>query len=98
MTHPIHTIRSVEVVGPHSLRLAFGDGLERTVDLTDVLAGALYGPLADPAFFARVALDPEAQTIAWPNGADFDPATLHDWPDHEREWKERAQRWRMATV
>jgi hypothetical protein len=50
------------------------------IDFEPVLHGELYAPLRDPDFFARVALDPEAGTLVWPNGADFDPATLHDWP------------------
>lgn len=24
--------------------------------------------------------DPELRTLVWPNGADFDPYVLHDWP------------------
>jgi hypothetical protein len=29
----------------------------------------------------------------WPNGADFDPAILHDWRDHEASMIALAQRW-----
>jgi hypothetical protein len=25
-------------------------------------------------------------TVDMPNGADFDPATLHDWPAHAQAW------------
>jgi hypothetical protein len=32
-----------------------------------------------------VQIDPEAHSLAWPNGADFDPATLHDWPKYVEE-------------
>jgi hypothetical protein len=35
--------------------------------------------LQDPELFGRVRLDPEVHTLVWPNGAHFDPATLHDW-------------------
>ena len=31
--------------------------------------------------FNRVALDSEVGTLAWRHGGDFDPATLHDWPE-----------------
>ena len=27
-------------------------------------------------------IDPEVHTLVWPNGAGFDPATLHDWPEY----------------
>ncbi len=45
---------------------------------------------------AVVAIDPEADTLVWPNGADFDPATLHDWPTEGPRMAEHAARWRSA--
>lgn len=36
--------------------------------------------------------------MLWPNGADFDPATLHDWPEHETAMKEMAARWEAAEL
>ena len=93
MSHPIHRITSVEVVPPHALRLVFADGLERTINLEPILAGELYRPLRNPAIFAQVRLDPEVHTVVWPSGADFAPATLHDWPEHESAFRAAAQRW-----
>ena len=61
--------------------------------LRPVLAGELFGLLRDLDLFARVAVDAEAQSLVWPNGADFDPATLHDWPEHEQALRELARRW-----
>jgi hypothetical protein len=99
MTHPIHRVQAFDVVGTYVLRVRFRDGTEQVIDFEPVLRGALYGPLRDPAMFARVRIDPEAETLVWPNGADFDPATLHDWPEHApsmidmaRQWKEPASR------
>ena len=43
--------------------------------------------------FNQVALNAEGDTLLWPNGADFDPATLHDWPEVEAEFVEMAQSW-----
>ena len=40
-----------------------------------------------------MALSPEGYTLLWPNGADFDPATLHDWPEIEAEFVQLAQSW-----
>ena len=31
---------------------------------------------------SQVQIDPEAHTLVWPTGADFDPAMLHDWPEY----------------
>jgi len=41
-------------------------------------------------------LDREVHALVWPNGADFDPATLHDWPEHEAAMIALARRWAAA--
>jgi len=93
MHHPLYRIIACELVGPFTLRLRFNDGLSRTIDFESILHGELYGPLHDPRVFAQVNLDPEIHTIVWPSGADFDPATLHDWPEHELAFRAAAQSW-----
>ncbi len=98
MTHPIHRITSVEVTGTYGLRIGFDDGSSRQVDLEPILEGELYGPLRDPELFAKVEVDPEVHTLVWPNGADFDPAILHDWPEHEEAMRSLARRWALASV
>ena len=98
MNHPIYRITSVERIAPYALRLIFNDGLARVIDFESIIEGELYGPLRDPAVFARVTLDPEIHTVVWPCGADFDPATLHDWPEHEAAFRAAAERWSHATA
>ena len=98
MDHPIYRIVSVRSLGGYRIRVSFDDGSAREVDLEPVLRGELYGPLRDPAVFAAVEIDPEVHTLVWPNGADFDPAVLHDWPQHEAAMRELAQKWVLAGV
>jgi Protein of unknown function (DUF2442) len=98
MEHPIYRVSSVEPLGGYRLRVAFDDQSAREIDLGTVLEGEIYGPLRDPAMFAAVAIDPEVHTLVWPNGADFDPAVLHDWPKHEPAMRELAKRWSLAGV
>ena len=38
----------------------------------------IFEPLRDPEYFCRFTLDPELETLVWPNGADFAPEFLHD--------------------
>jgi len=96
--HPIHRVTSFERVGTYTLRIAFADGARQTVDLAPVLAGELYGPLQNVELFAQVRLDPESHTLVWPNGADFDPGTLHDWPLVAEELAARAREWSSVSA
>lgn len=68
----------------------FADTTEQQSDFRPVSHGVMFGPLQDPAMFNAVTIDSEAGTLVWPNGADFDPATLHDWPDVSEELAARA--------
>lgn len=73
-------ILEAEVRAPYSLRLRFDDGVEKTVDVEPLLHGPVFEPLLDPAYFARVSIDPVCGTVVWPNGADFAPEALHGLP------------------
>lgn len=97
MGHPIHKVTGFDVIGPYRIRVTFEDGVVRLIDLGAILEGELYGPLRDLELFNAVSLDPEVHTLVWPNGADFDPATLHDWPEHEAGMVALAKRWAAAN-
>jgi hypothetical protein len=98
MIHRIYKVSSFEIVAPFTLRVCFDDGHEQTIDFRPVLAGELYRPLRDPALFNAVKLDPEVHTLVWPNGADFDPETLHDWPQLVAAITAQAQKWETAAT
>ena len=98
MNHPIYQVCTVEVVGPYTLHVQFTDGVEQIINFKPVLAGELYGPLLDPKLFNQVAIDPEVKTLVWPNGADFDPATLHDWPTYQEAFAARAREWERVSA
>jgi hypothetical protein len=98
MTHPIHRVRSFQIEASYVLRVQFDDGTEQLIDFEPVLAGELFGPLRNPAFFKQVRIDPEVHTLVWPNGADFDPATLRDWPLYAKELAARARRWSTVVT
>ncbi len=89
--HPIYRVCSVEVVGPYTLHITFDDSSEQAINFQLVLVGELYGPLRDLAMFNQVQIDPEVHTLVWPNGVDFDPMTLHDWPTQGAELSERVR-------
>ena len=96
--HPIHQVTSFETINDFVLRIRFEDGKEQQVDFRPVLAGELYGPLRDLNVFNHVSIDPEVHTLVWPNGADFDPATLYDWPMYAQAWENRARQWELRAA
>jgi hypothetical protein len=98
MTHLMCRVTEFGIVAPYTLRLAFDDATEQVIDFAPILRGELYGPLRDPRLFNQVALDKQTGTLVWPNGADFDPATLHDWPQWRAAFVEMASRWEHSPV
>ena len=93
MGHAIYRIDRFEIVGPYTLAVRFNDGTEQRIDFRPVLEGEVFGALKDLAIFDAVELDSTFGTIQWPNGADFDPETLHDWPKYRDELITMARRW-----
>ena len=93
MTHPLYQVKEFSIVLPFTLDISFNDGLIRRIFFLPFLRGEIYGPLKDIQLFERVALDTEAHTLVWPNGADFDPATLHDWPSQTEDVKAAVEHW-----
>ncbi|MGO8749916.1 MAG: DUF2442 domain-containing protein [Thermoguttaceae bacterium] len=98
MTHPIYRVLQFRIVKPYTIWVAFDDGAEQVIEFHSVLAGGLFGPLRDLNFFNQVTIDPEVHTLVWPNGADFDPATLHDWPKHSEALALRAREWELKLA
>lgn len=93
MAHLICRVREFEIIAPWTLHITFDDATQQLVDFQPVLRGELYGPLRDLALFNQVMLDPEVHTLVWPNGADFDPATLYEWPRCGPAFIEMASTW-----
>jgi hypothetical protein len=98
MIHPIYRAISCRSLPPYTLELCFNDGELRVVDLEPILAGSLYGPLRDEALFSQVRIDPETGVPVWPNGADFDPAILHDWDVHLPGFLKAADKWKQEAA
>jgi hypothetical protein len=96
--HQIYRLKAFQIISPYTLRVEFDDQTEQTIDFKPVLGGELFGPLRDLSLFNQVQIDPEVRTLVWPNGADFDPETLHDWPRYAQSLAARARRWESQPV
>ena len=64
----------------YRLGVGFDDGSEQQIDFEPILRGEIFGELRDLQKFSAVKINRESGTLEWPNGADLDPETLHDWP------------------
>lgn len=96
--HKLYKVTNFEIVADYTLRVEFDDGTEQIIDFKPVLFGEMWGPLQELAFFNKVEIDPIAHTLTWPNGADFDPEMLHNWPEYVDELSVRAQQWMQMQV
>jgi len=72
---------TVEALTDHRLRAEFVDGTTGEVHLDGFLAdpkvaGTVFEPLRESAFFARAAVIMGA--VQWPNGADLAPDAMYD--------------------
>ena len=98
MSHSIYRVQTFENLAPYTLRVKFDDNTEQIINFQPILTGELYRPLRDLTLFNQVRIDPEVHPLVWPNGADFDPATLHDWPQNIDALTERARRWERTMA
>lgn len=72
-------VNRVSHAGDYRLELSFDDGLRTTVDFEQrVLSrNGIWQPLHDVDYFKQARVDPDLQTIVWPNGADICPDVLY---------------------
>ncbi len=71
-------VTGVSYLGDYKLRLEFNNGAVKDVDLKAELYGEVFEPLKDIEFFKQAAINPDTDTIEWPNGADFAPEFLYE--------------------
>ena len=73
----LRDVVSVQAISEHRLRVAFDDGTEGVVDVTDMVEfSGVFEPLREPDFFAKASVNTEFGTVCWPNKADLDSDVL----------------------
>lgn len=77
--HQLGGVRSVEPRGNFVVHIIFTDGTERDMDLDPYIGtGPVFAPIRKSrGLFRQVYVDPETETLTWPNGADIAPETLY---------------------
>ena len=69
-------VKKAKYLHDYVLWVRFSDGAEGEVDLAGELDGEVFEPLKDIALFKAFHVDPELETIVWPNEADLAPEFL----------------------
>ena len=70
-------VTAAEYLDGHRIRIAFSNGKQGTVDLTDALWGPMFEPLRDLRAFQKFEVSPILHTIRWENDADLAPEYLY---------------------
>lgn len=97
MLHKNYTVSDFNIAAHYTLRIKFNGDSEQVINLFPMLRSELYGPLQNLSFFNQGRLDAESGVLVWPNEADFDPATLHDWDKVGDAMIEMARSWPDAN-
>lgn len=92
-----HSIAAFEHIAPYTLRVIFEDKTIREICFKDVLGGELFRPLRKASYFKKVFVSEGIPTLTWPNGADFNPDHLYNWPDYIQQYIDRARRWEALS-
>jgi len=73
----MHRIEEVKPLSGFKVWIKFSDGIEGTVDLSDLAGKGVFLKWNDKEYFDSVYVDSESRTIAWPGGIDLCPDALY---------------------
>lgn len=73
----MHRIVEVKPLKNYGVWIKFSDGIEGTVDLSELVGRGVFSVWEDVNFFNSVFIDQESHTIAWKGGIDLCPDNLY---------------------
>jgi hypothetical protein len=73
----IPKVKKAKYMDGYKVWILFDDGKAGVIDLSKELWGPVFEPLKELNTFQQVQVDPELETLSWPNGADFSPEFLY---------------------
>ena len=85
---PLVRVRALEPLEKFKVRLVFGDGTQKEMDLVPYLRGPIFDPIHNDLTTFR-SMKVQDGTVAWDNGADIDPDVLYY--DLKPAWTEEAE-------
>jgi len=97
-------VRAVKPLDDLRVHVVFTDGSAREIDLDPYLRGPIFEPIRrNRKLFVSVYVDPDSETLTWPNGADIDPDVLYydgnpPWADADAPAEPSAMQTPVAAV
>jgi hypothetical protein len=70
-------IKEAKYLEDYKIEVLFNDDRKGIADLSAALKGTVFQPLKNISEFATFRVDPELDTIVWPNGADLAPEYVY---------------------
>jgi len=70
-------VRQARYLRNFEVEVTFNDDRRGVADLRTALDGKIFEPLRDLDVFSQLRVDPELDTIVWPNGADLAPEFIY---------------------
>jgi len=74
----MHYVIDASYLCGYKLKIRFENDEVRIVDLSDHLDGPVFEPLKDLSYFKQFKVNPDIDTVVWPNDADFSPDFLYE--------------------
>jgi hypothetical protein len=74
----MHYVTDASYLNGHRLVVCFETGERRVVDFSSHLDGPDFEPLKDVSYFQQFRVDPDIDTVVWPNHAEFSPDFLYE--------------------
>jgi hypothetical protein len=73
----LYRIVAAKALPGYRLWVRFADGIEGEVNVSDLAGKGVFDRWNDPAEFAKVYVDEEMGTVAWPGNLDLAPDALY---------------------
>ena len=86
--HSPWRVTEVDALTNLRLRVAFADGVQGFVDLSELVSSpgaGVFASLADPSLFRQVRI--EYGVVTWPGELDLAPDAMHDAIGKQGEWR-----------
>jgi hypothetical protein len=74
----MHYVTEAIYVSDYKIKVRFENEVVKIVDLGPHLDGPIFEPLTDITYFSSFKVNPDIDTVTWPNGADFSPEFLYE--------------------